>query len=140
MSKLIKHTGVVSQIVGNDIIVDMERSSACASCESKSVCLAVDTQTQQIRLTNDNYNLKTGDIVNVILERSYSIYAVALAFAVPLFLLMLTIIIMIEIFNINEGISALAAIAIIAVYYVIIHFLDYKIKTKIKFRIEKQFN
>jgi positive regulator of sigma E activity len=137
VSKLIKHTGVVSQIIGNDIIVDIERSSACATCESKSVCLTLDTQIQQIRLTDDNYNLKAGDVVNVVSERSYSMYAVALVFTVPLFLLMSTLIILIEAFGINEGISALAAIAVIAVYYVIIHFFDYKIKTKIKFRIEK---
>ncbi|MDR2293102.1 MAG: SoxR reducing system RseC family protein [Prevotellaceae bacterium] len=140
MSKLIKHTGVVSQIIGNDIIVDIQRSSACAACESKSVCLTLDTQTQQIRINNDNYNLKTGDTVNVVSERSYSMYAVILAFGIPVFLLMSTITILIEVFGINEGISALAAIVAVTVYYFIVHFFDYKIKTKIKFRIEKQFN
>jgi positive regulator of sigma E activity len=63
-------------------------------------------------------------------------YAVVLAFVIPLFLLMAAIIIFIEALGIDEGISALAAIAVIAVYYVIVHFFDYKIKTKIKFRIE----
>jgi sigma-E factor negative regulatory protein RseC len=140
VSKLIKHTGVVSQIVGNEIIVDIQRSSACATCESKSMCSTLDMQTQQIKINDDNYNLKTGDTVNVVSERSYSMYAVVIAFVVPLFLLMSTIIVLIEIFGIDEGISALAAIAVIAVYYVVVHFFDYKIKTKIKFRIEKQFN
>ncbi|MDR1552251.1 MAG: SoxR reducing system RseC family protein [Prevotellaceae bacterium] len=137
---MIKHTGVVSQIVGNEIIVDIQRSSACATCESKSMCSTLDMQTQQIKINDDNYNLKTGDTVNVVSERSYSMYAVVIAFVVPLFLLMSTIIVLIEIFGIDEGISALAAIAVIAVYYVVVHFFDYKIKTKIKFRIEKQFN
>ncbi|MDR2127046.1 MAG: SoxR reducing system RseC family protein [Prevotellaceae bacterium] len=137
---MIKHKGVVSQIVGNDIIVDIERSSACAACESKSVCLTLDTTTQQVKVCNDSNNFKTGDIVTVISERSYSIYAVVVAFAVPLFLLLSALIIMTELFGINEGISALAAIATISVYYIIVHFFDYKIKTKIKFRIEKQFN
>ncbi|MDR2651654.1 MAG: SoxR reducing system RseC family protein [Prevotellaceae bacterium] len=140
MSKLIKHTGVVSQIIDNDIIVDIERSSACATCESKSVCSTLDTQTQQIKISDDNYNLKVGDTVNVVSERSYSMYAVVLAFVVPLLLLMSTIIVLIEVLGVDEGISALAAIAVIAVYYVIVHFFDYKIKTKIKFRIEKQIN
>jgi sigma-E factor negative regulatory protein RseC len=140
VSKLIKHTGVVSQIIDNDIIVDIERSSACATCESKSVCSTLDTQTQQIKISDDNYNLKVGDTVNVVSERSYSMYAVVLAFVVPLLLLMSTIIVLIEVLGVDEGISALAAIAVIAVYYVIVHFFDYKIKTKIKFRIEKQIN
>jgi sigma-E factor negative regulatory protein RseC len=132
---------VVSQIVGNDIIVDIERSSACASCESKSMCSALDTKTQQIKISNDdNYNVKTGDTVEVVSERSFCMYAIFIAFVVPLFLLLSTIIILTEIFNVNEGISALAAIAAVAVYYVIVHFLNYKIETKIKFRIEKQFN
>lgn len=131
---------MVSQIIDNDIIVDIERSSACATCESKSVCSTLDTQTQQIKISDDNYNLKVGDTVNVVSERSYSMYAVVLAFVVPLLLLMSTIIVLIEVLGVDEGISALAAIAVIAVYYVIVHFFDYKIKTKIKFRIEKQIN
>jgi positive regulator of sigma E activity len=140
VSKLIKHTGVVSQIVGNDIIVDMERSSACATCESKSMCSTHDSKTQQIKISNDSYNVKAGDTVNIVSERSLSMYSVLLAFAVPLFLLLATIIILTEMFDVSEGISAFAAIVVIAVYYVIVHFFDYKIKTKIKFRIEKQFN
>jgi sigma-E factor negative regulatory protein RseC len=138
VSKLIKHTGIVSQIVGNDIIVDIERLSACATCESKSACMTLDTQTQQIKCNNDNYSLKIGDTVNVISERSYSMYAIVLAFVVPLLLLMLTIIICTEIFNINDGISALVAIAVVSAYYIILHFFDYKIKTKINFRIENK--
>jgi sigma-E factor negative regulatory protein RseC len=140
VSKLIKHKGVVSQIVGNNIIVDIERSSACAMCESKSMCSALDTKTQQITVSNDNYNVKTGDTVNVVSEHSFGMYAIMLAFVIPLLLLLITIIILTEIFDVNEGISAIAAIVAIAVYYVIVHFFDYKIKTKIKFRIEKQFN
>jgi positive regulator of sigma E activity len=57
-----------------------------------------------------------------------------------LLLFILTIIIFSEIFNKSEGLSAIAAFAAIALYYIILHFFDNKIKNKITFRIEKQNN
>lgn len=140
MSKLIKHSGVVSQVNDDYVVIDIQRSSACASCESKSACVTLNTQTQQISCKNDNYELKTGDNVNVVSERKQSLYAIVVALLVPLFLFILTIIICSEIFNLNEGLSAITAFSVIALYYIILHFFDYKIKNKINFRIEKQIN
>jgi positive regulator of sigma E activity len=140
VSKLIKHSGVISQIIGNNIVVDIQRSSACANCESKAACATLNAQTQQINCSNDDYELKIGDCVNVVSERRQSMYAIMAVFAIPLLLFILAIIVCSEIFNLNEGLSAIAAFSVIALYYVILHFFDYKIKNKINFRIEKQNN
>ena len=140
VSKLIKHSGVVSQIVGNKVIVDIQRSSACATCESKTLCTTFNSQTQQITCRSDDYELKTGDRVDVVSERKQSFFAVVFAFVVPLLVFVLAIIICSGIFNVNEGLSAIAAFAAIALYYITLHLFDNKIKSKINFRIEKQNN
>jgi len=137
VSKLIKHIGVVSQIIDSDVIVDIQRTSACATCESKAACTTFDSRTQQISCRNDGYNLKIGDSVSVVSERRQSFYAVVVAFAIPLLLFILAIIVCSEIFNVSEGLSAIVAFAAIALYYIVLHLFDNKIKTKINFRIEK---
>ncbi|MDR3227513.1 MAG: SoxR reducing system RseC family protein [Prevotellaceae bacterium] len=139
-TQLIQHTGTVSTINDNEIIVDIERLSACATCESKSVCMTLNSKIQQIKCKNEGYDLKTGDIVTLKLKRSFGFYAATIAFIIPLFLFISTIIIFNETLEINEGMSSLAAFAVIALYYIIIHFFDYKISKKINFRIEKQIN
>lgn len=131
---------MVSQIVDNDVIVDIQRSSACATCESKAACTTLDARTQQISCRNNGYNLKIGDSVSVVSERRQSLLAVVVAFAVPLILFVLAIIVCSEIFNLNEGLSAITAFAIIALYYIVLHLFENKIKNKINFRIEKQIN
>ncbi|MDR0833484.1 MAG: SoxR reducing system RseC family protein [Candidatus Symbiothrix sp.] len=136
MSQLIRHTGIVSAIVDDEIIVDIQRMSACATCESKSMCQSLDSQTQQITLQNGNYNLQVGDTVTVTLQRSVGFYAVLLAFVIPLSVFIAGIIIFVKICRLSEGISALAAFAVVALYYVIIHQLNDKIEKKVSFRIE----
>jgi len=137
MPKLIRHTGVISNIINNDVIVDIQRFSACASCDSKSACSSFDSQTQQIKCKTNDSNLSIGDTVTLVLEHSFGLYAVVLAFVVPLCLFISTIIVCAEVFGVHEGISALAAFAVIAMYYVTIHLFDYKIGKNINFRIEK---
>ena len=140
VSKLIKHSGVISQIIGNNVIVDIQRSSACATCESKSVCATLNAQTQQINCLSNDDDLKIGDIVNVVSERRQSVYATVIAFAIPVLLFISSIIICYEAFNLNQGLSAIVAFAAMALYYIVLHRFDNKIKNKINFRIEKQNN
>lgn len=140
MSILIKHSGIVSHVTGNNVVVNIQRSTACASCESKSACSTLNAHTQQIICSNCDCDVKPGDSVTVVSECRQSIYAVMVAFAIPLILFVLLIAGCSAIFGMNEGLSAAVAFAAIALYYVVLHFFDNKIKNKINFRIEKQIN
>ena len=131
---------MISQIIDDYVVVDIQRSSACATCESKSACTTLDARTQQISCQNNGDNLKIGDSVNIVSERKQSFYAVIVAFAIPLLLFILAIIICSEFFKLNEGLSAITAFTAIALYYIVLHLFDNKIKNKINFRIEKQIN
>lgn len=110
-------------------------TSACASCHSKGTCSVSDMKEKIIEIPNNNGNYTVGQEVNVTMTKKQGDVAVLYSYALPLVVLITTIIIASK--YANELITGLLALGAIAVYFLIIYFFRNKISNKFQFTISE---
>lgn len=135
MEHRISHEGIVTKIEDDIIEVKILSKSACASCNIKSACNMSEMQEKIIRIpAPKDKNLSIGQVVVISMGLGQANKAVIFAYVIPLILLV-TIIFILNILKIDEGINALISIASLAPYYFIIFLLRDKIKRKFEYEI-----
>ena len=134
MSKAIEHSGIVTQISEQYIQVSIVQQSACSSCHAKGMCSAAESKEKIIEVENRNYNVREGDTVTLAGDRAIGLRAVLLAFAIPV-LLMLVVLLVVNFLGVTEIIAAFIAMGIVTVYYIILSLFKNKIRNKFQFRI-----
>lgn len=135
----IKHTGEIVRIDGDCVTVRMKVNSACGSCQAKAVCGAAESADKIVEVrTAAAADFSVGESVEVaLLSRSMGAKSVVLAYVVPFFVLTLMLVGSI-LLGASEGVAVLAALGGVAVYYLLLHLLNDKVKDTIKFIIIKQ--
>lgn len=137
-SEVIKHSGEVVRIEADSVFVRMSVGSSCGSCHARSVCGASEIQEKIVQVKNcQGHNYHIGDRVEVALQsRSMGVKSVLAAYVIPLFVLCCVLFGTVAL-GVNEGIAALLSLGGVAIYYVLLYFLDDKVGEKIKFIIIK---
>ncbi|MDR2839817.1 MAG: SoxR reducing system RseC family protein [Paludibacter sp.] len=135
MSKEIEHSGIVTKINKQIIQVEIMQQSACSACDAKKSCTMADAKQKTIDIENNNYNIKLGDEVIISGSSRIGYYAVFLAFAIPVFLIVAALLVGTAL-QLQEWISAIIAIASICIYFLILKIFNTKINNKLKFRIK----
>ena len=82
----IKHSGIIVNITQNIVSTEIVSHSACASCQSKSVCQLSESKDKRIdtRVFNpENYAI--GQSVNVVMQEQQGLKAVFWAYVMPFF-------------------------------------------------------
>ncbi len=134
--KNIEHRGIVEQIHDENLIVKIIQHSACGSCKSKGHCTIADNSEKIIEVSSiENNKYKIGDEVIVTLEQNLGYKALLMGYMFPLFVLVASILIILELTN-NEAVSALLAIGIMAIYYILLYSFKDKLKKTFTFRIK----
>ena len=125
MPSQIEHSGVVSRIVGDTVHVTITSHSACGSCKARQACGLAETQEKVVEVrTPAAAQYAPGDAVVVGVRRRAGGIAVLLAVAAgPL--------------HWSEGHAALAALAGVALYYVVLWLFRKRIEHTIQFTITK---
>lgn len=136
--KPIEHVGVVESIEGDKIVVKIVVESACASCAARSACGMSESTDKQIEVhTREASNYVVGERCVVSVERAAGLKAVVLAYCMPL-VVMLVVLIACSAAGLSDGVAAVAALGVVAVYYFAVRLLRSKIETNIIFKIKKQ--
>jgi sigma-E factor negative regulatory protein RseC len=135
----IKHAGEVIGVEPEKLIVRMSVNSACSGCHAKAEC-GVDESEDKIvevaTLAADEYVV--GESVEVALrQKSMGVISVLLAYVIPFFILTL-LLFGISAMGSSEEVAALAALAGVALYYVVLWLLRDRVKKRIEFTITKQ--
>ena len=135
----VKHCGEVVRIDGHSVFVRMTVNSACSACHAKGVCGASEQTDKIVEVeTAAATDFQVGDSVEVALMlRDMGSTSVVLAYVVPFFVLTLMLVGSI-LLGASEGVAVLAALGGVAVYYLLLHLLNDKVKDTIKFIIIKQ--
>ncbi len=136
MSKKIEHSGVVREINGTDVKVEIIQMSACSSCHANGACSAADKDEKIIDAVNENLSLKVGDPVIITGENSTGLLAVLIAFVIPFILILLSLIITGK-FTQNEITSGLISLSILVPYFIIVSMFNKKLKKKFTFYISE---
>ena len=134
----VKHTGEIVRKQGNTVYVKMTVNSACSECHARGVC-GVDESKEKIvevECTSvEEYNI--GEKVEVALQSgSMGAKSVVLAYVVPFFLLTVALVLAI-VAGASEGMAVVISLVCVAAYYLVLYFMQDRIKNNIKFKIIK---
>jgi len=135
MSKIIEHSGVISQINGKHIQVLITQESACSACHAKAACTASDKQDKFVDVIAPHSNFKLGDSVTLYGQSAMGLFAVLLAFVIP-FLIILISLFILNNYIANEALSGTIALSMLLPYFIILSFFNKQLKSKLKFYIK----
>jgi sigma-E factor negative regulatory protein RseC len=134
MDKTISHQGIVEQISGYNAKVRILSQSACAACHTKGACSVSDTAEKIIDATFTG-TFKTGDLVTIVTQHQNGLKAVFWGYVLP-FLLVLTVLIILQALNYPETISGLLSLAALGPYYLGLFMFKRKLQHTFKFEIK----
>ena len=118
----IEHEGIITGISESHIVVRIIQHSACAGCHAASLCTTTDQKEKSI----------DGDKVSVALSASAGYRAIWFTAALPVILIMLSLVIN-ERIGMNELYSGLCTLVVLAVYYTILYFYRDRLKKRFRF-------
>lgn len=138
MGVQIQHRGIVERVEDDKVIVSVARESACAGCHAKGIC-GVDGQKRLIEVrTKYASTFKPEErVVVALLSKRMGFGSVALGYVIPL-IVMLAILFGAKALGYSDGIAAIATLAGIALYYVVLYVIRHTIERNIQFTIIKE--
>lgn len=134
---MIEHEGIIEQIKGSRMTVRILQQSACSGCHAKGVCMAADSKEKLIEITDFSGRFLENERVIIEGKESMGHKAVFWAFALPLILLMLTLILSISLWNFSETEAAVSAMASLIPYYLVLYLLRKKMTKTFQFSVKK---
>lgn len=118
----VEHQGVVDYIKGKSMRVRIEQSSACRDCSSQKLCSSADKQDKLIDIPSFFGSFHVGQFVVVIGKPSSGLKPVALAYVIPLILMMLGLSVSsLWLFPGNDGIAAIIALSVLILYFFLLY-------------------
>ena len=117
----IEHEGIITGISESHIFVRIIQHSACAGCHAASLCTTIDQKEKIIEVEKCDFPIQIGDKVSVALSASVGYRAIWFTAALPVILIMLSLVIN-ERIGMNELYSGLCTLVVLAVYYTILYF------------------
>ncbi len=134
----IYHSGIISEISKEKILVSIITHSACASCNVKGMCNISEMKEKIVEVNHQpGVSYKVGEEVTVLMKKSLGSQAVFLAYIFPFLLMVVVLITLINLTG-NEGLSGLISIGILVPYFFIIYMLRDKFSKKFVFVIRKK--
>ena len=132
----ITHSGRITSISPSGISVEFISESACSACHAKGLCPVGEgvRKTSEVPFVP---GFETGEEVLVCLRSSMGHKAVWLAYMIPLALLVAVLLVLLGA-GVSEPVSALCAIALVGVYYLVIRLFSDKLKKEYSFYIKKK--
>lgn len=135
MATSIRHKGIIDTVRSDAVVVRILQSSACSGCQVKNICHAADSKEKLVEVSGCNTSdFRVGQSVEVAGTESQGWRAVLFAFGIPLVLLFIALVLTLAVTG-NEKLAALAAIAVLVPYYVILFLCRNRMKKDFKFEI-----
>ncbi len=128
----ISHEGKVIAVNGRQVDVIIEQTSACASCAAANMCHAAQQKQATVSATCDGAVPTVGDVVLVEASMGQGMWAMLLAYVVPLVLLVGALSAGVALLG-NEAVAALVSLAVVALYYVALHYASPRLDRRIAF-------
>ncbi len=135
----IEHRGIIKEINGNELQVSIINKSSCASCNIQGSCSVSDIDEKMIDVyTNTPQDYKLGDNVDVYFKQSLGFRALLLGYLYPFFVMLITMIVMLQVTE-RELLSGLSALGALIPYYLIVYYTKDRLKKTFSFSIKKSF-
>ncbi len=132
----ITHEGIVSKLTDDEVEIKIVSMSACAACHAKSACNLSDMEEKTLIVPRPkDKDLQLMQKVNVRMSVHQGNKAVVLAYLIPFFILVATVLVLIEL-GVAEGIAALISLAALVPYYFVLYLCRNKLKSRFSYQIE----
>ena len=113
------------------------QTSACAACKVASHCNASDKKEKIVEVfCDDAASYQKGQEVRVTASKQVAANALLLGFGLPFLLLMLILIVTLKLSG-NEGVAAIAALASLTPYYLVLWSFKDRIRQRLAFALER---
>ena len=113
------------------------QTSACAACKVASHCNASDKKEKIVEVfCDDAASYQKGQEVRVTASKQVAANALLLGFGLPFLLLMLILIVTLKLSE-NEGVAAIAALASLVPYYLVLWLFKDRIRQRLAFALER---
>ena len=132
----IQHLGKIDRIEKHKVYVRIEQKTACNDCHVKSSCLVSNKKEKIIEVDDNTGRYFLQEDVIVSMRSSMGLFAVALAFAIPLLLVLFSLVASITLGG-NDVFGGLIGFFVLVPYYWILHLFRNKIKKKMMFTLSK---
>lgn len=134
-NRLIKHEGVITNIVNNVVTVSIKGNVNCDGCHAKGVCGVDESQSKEINIYDDSQNTKLNENVTVVLKKNLGLQAVFWAYVFP-FVLMLVVLLIASVL-VAEWMAGVLALAILFPYYLLLRSFRKIFRDRFRFSILK---
>ena len=129
------HSGVISKITGDSVIVSLEQNIHCESCRAKANCGISESNTKDIEIQNTTDSFKVNETVTVVLQKALGLKAVFWAYVFP-FILMFVSLVLTSLF-LKEWLAGVVSLLILIPYYLTLYLLKNTLKSAFKISIIK---
>lgn len=129
------HSGTISKIDGDSIMVSLEQNVHCESCRAKASCGISESNTKEIEILNTTDTFKINETVTVELKKTLGLKAVFWAYVFP-FILMFTTLILASNF-LKEWLAGIVSLFILIPYYLTLYLMKNALKSVFKISIIK---
>ena len=130
-----RHEGVIDSIEGQKVTVRILQVAACSGCQASRICRAAESKEKLVDVNMTGAEkLSVGQTVTVVAGERMGITAVLLAFGLPLLLLLVALIAAVAVTG-SEKVAAIASLAVLIPYYVILFLCRNRITKDFGFRI-----
>ena len=137
METVATHAGTVVEVAENQVKVQMQVLSACASCEAHARCTFAEKKDKMVDIaTPDWRQYAPGDRVTVIINSGLGLLAVLIAYVLPA-LLILAIFAVIYALHLPELWIALITILATGLYGVVLYLCRNRLQQRFTFRLKK---
>jgi sigma-E factor negative regulatory protein RseC len=136
-SVCIAQKGIVEEITNHRITVRIQRETACGHCNASSMCNLSEIGERIIETVDEGRDYKIGDSVEVVISRNMGNKAVFLGYLLP-FVLMVTVLILLNAAGLQEWLSGLISLGILAPYYFLLYLFRDRLRKNFTFTISKK--
>ncbi len=138
MDNNIRHSGIIDSINGSVVRVRILQTSACAACKVASHCNAAESKEKLVDVAvADGKVRQVGDRVTVCASRHVVSRAMLLAFALPLALMVVTLVAVMLLTG-DEGTAGLSALLVLVPYFLTVWLFRGRIGRQVSFSLEDE--
>lgn len=135
--RIASHRGTVKAVADGSVDVEIESTSACASCQAHSRCGFAESKQKTVTIPTPNWrNFTAGQQVTVVIDQSRGMLAVWIAYVLPA-LAIIAIVALLSATGAAEWLVAVSALATLGLYVGLLYLLRGKIGKKFTLTVEQ---
>ncbi len=135
VTDVVKHTGVVEAINGNNCYVRILQHSACSGCSAKRLCNSSESKEKIITVLLNDEDVQVGETVNIEGTVVQGLRAVYICYMIPLVLLIASLFLGVRIGG--EMLGVILSLGVLTVYFVVLYLFRNRIGEHFGFALRK---